>query len=147
MATANATYAAQRNARYSNTSSNLVDLVNRYNDTVNALPLQARRNHQSALAKALKQFKANHPGLKNFADRTKFRMCKSINRRLADIQIDTTMQREPDLKWIIMIITNFRAYQAQPIQVYDAPNSTYGSWDGHHSALALYLISTQALGE
>jgi hypothetical protein len=147
MATANATYAAQRNARYSNTSSNLVDLVNRYNDTVNALPLQARRNHQSALAKALKQFKANHPGLKNFADRTKFRMCKSINRRLADIQIDTTMQREPDLKWIIMIITNFRAYQAQPIQVYEVGNTgKFGAWDGQHTSLALYLIGTQGLG-
>jgi hypothetical protein len=147
MATATLTYAEQRNARYSNTASNLVDLVQRYNDTVAALPVQARRNHQSKLAKALKQFRANNPGLKTIADRSRFRLCKSLMGRLKDIVIDTTMQREPNLQWIITIITNFRAYQAQPIQVYDAPNGTYGSWDGQHTALALYLISTQALGE
>lgn len=147
MATATSTYAASKNARYSNTASNLVDLVQRYNDTVAALPVQARRNHQAKLAKALKQFRANNPGLKTIADRSRFRLCKSLMGRLKDIVIDTTMQREPNLQWIITIITNFRAYQAQPIQVYDAPNSTYGSWDGQHTALALYLISTQALGE
>jgi len=146
MATANTTYAAQRNARYSNTSSNLVDLVKRYNDTVNALPLQARRNHQSALAKALKQFRANHPGLKDFADRSRFRMCKSIMGKLKDIEIDTTMQREPNLKWIITIIANFRAYQAQPIQVYELADGNLGAWDGQHTSLALYLIGTQGLG-
>jgi len=146
MATANATYAAQRNARYSNTSSNLVDLVKRYNDTVNALPVQARRNHQSALAKALKQFRSNHPGLKDLADRAKFRVCKSIAGKLKDIEIDTTMQREPNLKWIITIIANFRAYQAQPIQVYDLPNGKFGAWDGQHTSLAFYLIGTQGLG-
>jgi hypothetical protein len=147
MATATQTYAEQKNARYSNTASNLVDLVQRYNDTVAALPVQARRNHQSKLAKALKQFRANNPGLKSIADRTKFRLCKSLQCKLKDIVIDTTMQREPNLQWIITIITNFRAYQAQPIQVYATNNGTYGSWDGQHTALALYLISTQALGE
>lgn len=146
MATATQSYAAQRNARYSNTSSNLVDLVKRYNDTVNALPVQARRNHQASLAKALKQFRANHPGLKDFSDRSKFRMCKSIMGRLKDVEIDTTMQREPNLKWIITIIANFRAYQAQPIQVYDLPDGKLGAWDGQHTSLALYLIGTQGLG-
>ena len=146
MATANPTYADQRNARFSNTSSNLVDLVQRYNDTVASLPLQARRNHQASLAKALKQFKANHPGLKDFNDRGRFRMCKSLMGRLKDIEIDTTMQREPNLKWIITIIANFRAYQAQPIQVYELEGGNLGAWDGQHTSLALYLIGTQGLG-
>jgi hypothetical protein len=65
--------------------------------------------------------------------------------KLKDIQIDTTMQREPNLQWIITIIENFRAYQAQPIQVYATANG-YGAWDGQHTSLALYLIATQALG-
>jgi hypothetical protein len=66
--------------------------------------------------------------------------------RLKDIEIDTTMQREPNLKWIITIIANFRAYQAQPIQVYELPDGNYGAWDGQHTSLALYLIGTQGLG-
>lgn len=144
MATANTTYAAQRNAVYQNSSSNLVDLVQRLNDTVAAMPLQAQRNWQSKLAKALATFKRNNPGLKSIND-PKFRLCKSLMRKLRDIQIDTTMQREPNLQWIITIIENFRAYQAQPIQVYETANGM-GAWDGQHTSLALYLIATQALG-
>ena len=144
MATANPSYAAKRNAVYLNSSSNLVDLVQRLNDTVAAMPLQAQRNWQSKLAKALATFKRNNPGLKSIND-PKFRLCKSLMGKLQDIQIDTTMQREPNLHWIITIIENFRAYHAQPIQVY-ATATGYGAWDGQHTSLALYLIATQALG-
>jgi hypothetical protein len=56
------------------------------------------------------------------------------------------MQREPDLQWILKIITNFRAYQAQPIQVYETADNHLGGWDGQHTALALYLIITEAFG-
>jgi hypothetical protein len=144
MATATQSYAAQRNAVYQNSSSNLVDLVKRLNDTVTAMPLQAQRNWQSKLSKALQIFKKNNPGLKSIND-PKFRLCKSLMRKLRDIQIDSTMQREPNLQWIITIIENFRAYQAQPIQVYETA-SGMGAWDGQHTSLALYLIATQALG-
>lgn len=144
MATANPTYAAQRNARYTNSASNLVDLVQRLNQIIAALPVQAQRNWQSKLAKALQTFKKNNPGIKSIND-PKFRLCKSLTGKLKDIQIDTTMQREPNLQWIITIIENFRAYQAQPIQVYATANG-YGAWDGQHTSLALYLIATQALG-
>jgi hypothetical protein len=147
MATTTPTYAAQRNARYTNTASNLVDLIQRYNDTVAALPLQAQRNWQAKLTKALQAFKRNHPGLKSINDSSKFRLCKSLMGKLKDIVIDTTMQREPNLQWILTIITNFRAYQAQPIQVYATPNGAWGGWDGQHTSLALYLIATQGLGE
>jgi hypothetical protein len=147
MATATPSYAATRNARYTNTASNLVDLIQRYNDTVAALPLQAQRNWQAKLTKALQSFKRNHPGLKSINDSSKFRLCKSIMGKLKDIVIDTTMQREPNLQWILTIITNFRAYQAQPIQVYATPNGGWGGWDGQHTSLALYLIATQGLGE
>jgi hypothetical protein len=147
MATATPTYAATRNARYTNSASNLVDLVQRYNDTVASLPRQAQRNFQAKLAKALQIFKKNNPGLKSINDRSRFRLCKSLMGRLKDVEIDTTMQREPNLQWILTIITNFRAYQAQPIQVYDLPNGKLGAWDGQHTSLALYLIATMALGE
>jgi hypothetical protein len=59
-------YAATRNARYQNSSSNLVDLVQRLNDTVAALPAAAQRNWQAGLKKALAEFRRKHPGLKNF---------------------------------------------------------------------------------
>ena len=145
MATAVSSYAAQRNARYTNSQSNLVDLVSRLNDTVNNLSPQAKRNWQSGLSKAIKTFKSNHPGV-DFKNRNQFRLCRAIERPLKDIVIDTTMQREPDLQWILKIITNFRAYQAQPIQVYETNDGGLGGWDGQHTALALYLIITHAFG-
>ena len=147
MATAIPSYAAQRNARFQNTSSNIVDLVKRLNDTIASMPTQAQRNWQAKLTKALATFKKNHPGLKSINDRSKFRLCKSLVGKLKDIQIDTTMQREPNLQWVITIIENFRAYQAQPIQVYELATGGYGAWDGQHTSLALYLIATVGLGE
>jgi hypothetical protein len=137
-------YAAKHNARYYNSSSNLVDLIQRLDDAVAMSSAQVRRNWPSKLAKALKIFKKNHPGIKCIND-PKFRLCKSFLGRLKDILIDTTMQREPNLQWILNIIENFRAYQAQPIQVY-ATDTGYGAWDGMHTSLALYLITTQAMG-
>jgi|688.fasta_scaffold143334_2 hypothetical protein len=139
-------YAAQRNAVFSNTQSNLVDLVTRLNDTIAAMPRQAQRNWHAKLAKSLKIFKQNHPGLKNIAD-PKFRICKSLVGKLMHIMIDTTMQRQPNLQWILTIIENFRAYQVQPIQVYAVPGDKWGGWDGQHTSLALYLIATQGLGQ
>lgn len=136
-------YADSQNSRYQNSASNLVDIVSRLQQTINNLPSQARRNWDANLARAIAQFRRNHPGVL-FTDRAQFRLCRAIERPLSDIVIDTTMQREPDLKWILNIITNFRAYQAQPIQVYETTDGRLGGWDGQHTALALYLIVTHA---
>jgi hypothetical protein len=144
MASPFAVYAANRNARYKNSASNLVDLVTRLNDTINALPQAAQRNWHAGLKKALAAFRKNNPQVRDF-NRASFPLCEATDRPLHKIVIDTTMQREPNLKWILNIISNFRAYQAQPIQVYDAGNGLYGGWDGQHTALALYLIAVDGL--
>ena len=78
MATATQSYAATKNARYANSASNLVDLVQRYNDTVAAMPRQAQRNHQAKLAKALAVFKKNNPGLKASAIAANF-VCAKVS--------------------------------------------------------------------
>jgi hypothetical protein len=144
MASTVTAYATTRNARYQNSASNLVDLVKRLNDTVNSLPPAAQRNWHAGLKKALAEFRRKHPGLKNF-DRVQFPLCQAQDRPLHLVVIDTTMQREPNLKWILNIISNFRAYQAQPIQVYDTGDGRWGGWDGQHTALALYLIAVDGL--
>ena len=149
MSTANTyvTYAESRNARYYSTQSNLVDLVTRYNDAIASMTHQAQLNWKSKLSKALKEFRKNHPGLKSIGDRTKFRLCQAHQGKLCRILVDTTIQREPNLQWILNIITNFRAYQAQPIQVYVTGCGRFGAWDGQHTSLALYLIAVEGLDE
>lgn len=138
-------YAQTKNERFKNSKENLVDLTKRLADTIDAMPIAAQRNWRAGLKKALADFRKNNPNVKNF-DRATFPLCKAIDRYLCKIVIDTTMQREPDLKWILHIISNFRAYQAQPIQVYDTGDGRWGGWDGQHTALALYLIAVDGLG-
>jgi hypothetical protein len=156
-----ATYADIHNSKFTNTGSHFVDLVTRLNETIAKMPPRAQANWTARLKNAIQQFKRNNPGVKDFANRSKFRLCQAVEKPLGDIVIDTTMQREPDLQWIIKIIENFRAYQASPIQVYQITNNlqisgnddlpsraggeVYGAWDGQHTALALYLICRDAL--
>jgi hypothetical protein len=145
MATANISYASQVNARYSVNTSNFIGLAQRINDTVANMQAQGQRNWHANLATAIKTFKKNHPKITTYSNRSAFALCQAQEVCLNDIVIDTTMQREPDLNWVIKIITNFRAYQAQPIQVY-ATGDQWGGWDGQHTAIALYLIAVHAFG-
>ena len=153
------TYAGTHNARFTNTGSHFVDLVTRLNETIAKLPPRAQSNWTSKLKAAIQMFKRNNPGVTTFSNRSKFRLAQAVEKPLGDIVIDTTMQREPNLNWIITIIENFRAYQASPIQVYQISKNLlnegsetnaktigmYGAWDGQHTALALYLICRDAL--
>ena len=119
MAKANSIYATQRNAKFRNSTSHFIALVDRLNDTINSLPTaQAKANWVSSLKKAIQAFKKSYPNVKDFNNRKLFRLVQANDIPLMDIMIDTTMQREPDLQWIIKIITNFRDYQAQPMQVF-----------------------------
>ena len=139
------TYADVRNSRFSNNSSHFVDLAQRLNNIINNLPRRARANWDSNLKKAIAEFKKAYPGIRSF-DRKSFRLVEATEIDLSKVVIDTTMQREPDLAWVLEIIRNFRAYQAQPIQVYATADSRWGGWDGQHTALALYLIARYAFG-
>jgi hypothetical protein len=145
MAKANSIYATQRNAKFRNSTSHFITLVDRLNDTVNSLPTaQAKANWALSLKKAIQTFKKSYPNVKDFNNRKLFRLVQANDIPLMDIMIDTTMQREPDLQWIIKIITNFRDYQAQPMQVF-GNGAGWGAWDSQHTALALYLIARDAL--
>ena len=146
MATALLSHAAVVNARYSVNNSNFVDLVKRINDTFKSMTPQGQRNWNANLKNAIKSFQKNHPGLVDFSNRKMFRLCQAHEIKLMDIVIDTTMQREPDLNWIIKIITNFRAYQAMPIQVFKTVDGKWAAWDSQHTAICLYLICVYALG-
>ena len=145
MAQANSLYATQRNAKFRNSTSPFINLVVRLNNTINSLPTaQARANWALSLKKAIQAFKKSYPNVKDFNNRKLFRLVRANDIPLMDIMIDTTMQREPDLQWIIKIITNFRDYQAQPMQVF-GHGSVWGAWDSQHTALAMYLIARDAL--
>lgn len=138
------TLAATHNAKFRNTTSHFVGLDQRIAETVAKMSARGQANWASHLKKAIASFKKNHPTVKDFANRTALPLCNAKEVKLDDIFIDTTMQREPDLNWVLKIITNFRAYQAQPMQLFSRGGSTWGAWDSQHTALSLYLIAKHA---
>lgn len=153
---ASQSYASLVNAQFDNVQSHFVNLKQRWDLTLEAMPLIQRNQVRSALKVALNNFRKRHPGVKSFQD-PNFRLCKAQSLELGRILIDTTMQRQLNVYWVIKIIDEFSAWRAWPIQVYRVLNNQgeladhdlqelYASWDGQHTAMALYLIATMEMG-
>ena len=65
---------------------------------------------------------------------------------LDKIIIDTSMQRQPNMRHILQIIQHFRETMVMAIQVYINEDGNYVAWDGQHTALALYILATKVFG-
>ncbi len=154
------TYADKVNAKYRNGTDHFVDLKQRFNDTLSLYNPTTQATIRASLKRAIGEFQRRYGNIKSFAD-PRFRLCQAQKARLANILIDTTMQRQLDISWVIRIIENFRAWQAMPVQVYRAaPSGTslwegelaylgddiYASWDGQHTAMAFYVIAVMIMG-
>jgi hypothetical protein len=151
-------YAKSVNAKYKTSNkANNISWIDRWNQTLAKYPTAQQNQIRSRLNAALKKFSKNHQGIKSFQDR-KFRLCKALTKKLTTVLIDTTIQRELDLNWVIHIIETFRPYQAQPLQIYkplpqdmpdgfDGDQEAWSCWEGQHTGMALYLIATMAFGQ
>lgn len=148
-------YANTVNAKYNNKADHYQDLKDRFNAALSSLPNTVQQLLRARLLKAIKQFQANNPLPKKFADMP---LCRAESAKLSQILIDSTMQRALNLNWVFEIIEKFRVTQAMPIQVYRVLNPTgelsylnrgalYASWDGQHTSIALYIIATMIFGE
>lgn len=151
------TYASRVNAKYNNHSSNFVDLKTRLDTAINQLPAFKQIGIRGSLTNAMKQWKLRFPAVNALSD---LKLVRSLMVPLSDILIDTTMQRELSLAWVLEILTKFRAVQAQPIQLYEVSEDTngdlsyypagdklYASWDAQHTAIVYYIIAVWILGE
>jgi len=147
-------HAKKINNKYNENKGNNISWIDRWNQTLARYPIEQQNQIRSRLKSALKRFSKKYPGVKSFQD-PNFRMCKALTKKLTAILIDTTIQRELDLNWVIKIIEDFRPYQAQPLQIYqplpeDMPEGfdaeTWSCWEGQHTGMALYLIGTVAFG-
>lgn len=150
-------HAQKVNAKFKNENSIYVDLHDRWKNALASLSVNERNSYISRLNTVIKKFRAAYPKITHFND-TRFRICKSLSTALDKILIDSTIQRELDLEWILVIIENFLAHQAMPIQVYPVPKDNiplkyfpgddfFASWDGQHTAVAFYIISTMIFNE
>jgi len=145
-------YATQVNSKFHNSASLFVNIKDRIDQTINALPYSKQVSIRTVLKNACAMFQ------KRFPNRTKFTdldLVETLERPMMDILIDTTMQRMLMLNWVAYIVANFRDVQAQPIQIYRIANQNvakelnyypigdglYASWDAQHTLAALYIIA------
>jgi hypothetical protein len=143
-------YATKVNSKYKEEASHFVDLKDRLNNTITSANHTKQQSYWSAIKLACNVFERRFPNKKKMED---LDLCESIMRPLSDLLIDVTMQRMLILSWVVDIITNWRDVQCQPIQVYQvvdkdgslkyypvSKNGLYASWDGQHTAMALYIL-------
>lgn len=151
------THARAVNSKYQNGASIYLSLKDRWNEVLASMPLDQKNSVNTRLKLAIKAFEQKYPNVKSFND-PNFRLCRSIQRKLGHILVDTTIQRQLKVDWVLDIIEDFVAYQAMPIQVYHVPKAQvpniygpndefFASWDGQHTAIAFWIIATMIFGQ
>ncbi len=137
------TYASQVNSYYGTNSTNCVLLKDRYTSTLNALPTHSAAVTQHMINASISEFVRNNPNIKTWDD---LHLAQSIYVNLADIYIDTTMQRILDLHWVAKLLAKFKSTKVVPIQIYKDPvTNKLCAWDGQHTAILLWIVCTQIL--
>jgi len=141
------TYAEQRNARFSNTKSNVRTIKQRWDETYQSLPQHQQQLVDYALESAKQEFRRRNPTLKKWKDLS---LAEAKAVIMNSIKIDGTMQRQLDIFWVLKLLNNFMATMVVPIQVY-RPDATkddeFLAWDGQHTLVLLWLISTHLFEE
>ena len=144
-------YASKVNQKYKSSDSVFVDAKDRLNQTIASLPGQSQNTMWGRIKQIAQRFQNAFPDKKKFED---LEIVESIMMPMSDILIDTTMQRQLNLSWVLWIVANFREVMAQPIQIYKVVSpgedmkyypvgdrGLYASWDAQHTLIALYIIA------
>jgi hypothetical protein len=141
------TYASQKNARFSNTKSIIINIKKRWEDTYNSLPKSQQETIDYALESAKSEFRRRNPKLRKWKD-VERQLAKSWQVPMSNIHIDETMQRLLNIEWVLHLLNTFLATKVVPIQVYqpDPKVELYLAWDGQHTLVLLWLIATQIYG-
>ena len=150
-------YADGINKSYEQNKSNIVTLKERWYQSLASLPVDVRNDITSRLNAAIKLFQRRYPTTTSFSD-PNFRLCKAIPALMSRLCLDTTIQRALDINHVLSILENFAVYQVMPVQVYladradlrdsfDPRHEHWASWDGQHTAIALWIIATMIFKE
>jgi hypothetical protein len=137
----NGSYADQWNLQYGKSESHFVGLAERFDSFVG-------ESEAIEFRMMSREFRRRHPEFETIADVQK-RLCRSLTAKLSDIEIDVTMQRLLNLNHVLRMLADFKATKVMPIQCYIDENrpGRYVAWDGQHTAILLYILSTMVFYE
>ncbi len=141
----NTSYAALINAQRNINAGNILTIKQRWDETFNAATLSQQTMFKHLLAAAKAEFRRRNPKLKKF---TEINLVQAQSLYLTDIYIDTTMQRDLTIEWVLTMLNSFVQTMVVPIQVYkDSVTGQYHAWDGQHTVILLWLIATDLFGQ
>ena len=135
------TYADKKNARFKERESNYVDVNQRLTDCIKLNPILSKK-----LKSTIAEWIGRNPNLKKWSD-----LClvtaAPTDLTLADIDIDTTMQRQVNWRHIVKILLKFCETMVMPIQCNINPDTgRLNAWDGQHTVIVLYIIAVWIFG-
>ena len=150
-------YADAVNQRYKVNKSNMVTLKDRWNQSLASLPIDVRNSVNSRLNYVISRFQKLHPEYTSWFS-PNWTICEAVPLPGSWLCLDTTIQRVLNIDHVLNIIENFLIYQVMPIQVYplnpvdvpehwDQSHTYYASWDGQHTAIALWIITDMIFKE
>lgn len=137
------TYANAKNARFSRKANIEITVQQRWEDTYNESPAAEQTAIDYALQYAIFEFRQRFPDLKSWDDLAKL-LALAQDVTMLHVKIDSTMQRQLKIGWVIDLLNHFCPVSVVPIHVYqpDPTKTTYLAWDGQHTAALLWVIAT-----
>lgn len=136
------TYADIVNSQFHKSKSHYVTLAERLNNAVDTDEWK-----KALLDDAKEYFKSRlNKHIKKWSDVV---LCRSEMTLMSKIEIDVTLQRLFDIEHACNILDHFKNIMVMPICVYEDKTrpGKYICWDGQHTALVLYVIACEILGE
>lgn len=129
------------NEKYLNSESHFISLQERLNDALKRAPLFV-----PLLTAMIDEFKRRFKNWNKFSD---LELCRAIMVPMDKILIDTTLQRNLNIRHVLKILQYFRSTMVMAIQVYEDEKKPgyYIAWDGQHTAISLLIILTKIFGE
>ena len=135
------TYADKKNSRFQEQDSNYVDVNQRLTDCIQLNPILSKK-----LKSGVAEWIGRNPKLKKWADMALVTAAPT-DLTLADIDIDTTMQRQVNWRHILAILLKFSESMVMPIQCNINPETgRLNAWDGQHTVIVLYIIAVWIFG-
>jgi hypothetical protein len=125
-------YAATKNAQYSNTQSAVRTIAQRWKETYDNLSDYNKLVVDLTLEQAKAEFRRRNPNLKKFKQMA---LAEAKEAMMAQLNIDGTMQRQLDIFWVLKLLSDFLETMVVPIQVYrpDPTKDEFLAWDGRLS--------------
>jgi len=141
---ANTSYATKQNDRYKTAIDEYVSISERINEIYDDAP-----EFQELFTEFAEEFVANWDEFATYEDMCKAMVGMGVKEYLpiTEIDVNHTMQRNPDPEWLLDILSKFDPILVNRVRTYQDPfredggETRYNAWDGQHTTLTLYIIA------